>query len=76
MIKSTKIHREKVDWSLAQPIETKIELMTQYLNICMPVINSILEQEVCSMTSSRYTHQKPHNGDIAVMGSIQAFSLS
>ena len=60
MIKSTKINREKVGWLLSQPIETKVEMLSQHLEVCRLVVNSILEEEVLDKCGVRYSHDKPH----------------
>lgn len=62
MIKSTKINREKVDWLLSQPIKTKVEMLSQHLEVCRLVVNSILEEEVVDRCGARYSHDKPYEG--------------
>lgn len=62
MIKSSKISREKISWLLNQPMETKMELLGQHLEICRIVINSFMEDEVICYCGERYSHDKPFNG--------------
>ena len=60
--KSTKINRNKIDWYLNQPFETQLELMSNHLEICRIVINSMLDTAAEEQTGPRYSHNKPHNG--------------
>lgn len=62
MIKSSKISREKIGWMLTQPIETRVAMLGQHMEVCRLVINSILEEEVISFCGERYSHDKPFDG--------------
>ncbi len=46
MIKSTTINRQGVDWILEQPIQVQLSIVTNHLDICKAVINSLLQTAV------------------------------
>ena len=60
--KSKEINRKRVDWLLAQSIDTQLEIISHHMEICRIVINSIIDREVCDYTGERYSHNKPNNG--------------
>ena len=62
MIKSTTINRQGVEWIFRQPIETRLEVLSNHLEICKAVINSLLEGEVEQQAGPRYCHIKPMEG--------------
>lgn len=62
-IKSSEINREKLDWLLEKPIDTKLELLNQHLGICRLVVNSILDEEVHSYAGQRYNRDRPYGGN-------------
>lgn len=60
---STKtINRQKLDWLFKQPLNVKLEVMSQHMEIVRIVINSILEGEVVKLTGEKYTRNKPNGG--------------
>ena len=59
--KSKEINRKRVDWLLAQSIDTQLEIISHHMEICRIVINSIIDREVCDYTGERYSHNKPYN---------------
>jgi len=60
--KSKEIKRKKINWLLEQPIETQLEIVSHYMEICRIFINSLIDQEVFEYTGERYNHNKPYNG--------------
>ena len=62
MIKSTTINRQGVEWILAQPIQTRLEVLSNHFEICKAVINSLLEDAVIQQAGPRYCHIKPMDG--------------
>jgi len=62
MIKSSQINREKIDWLLNQPMETKAKVFAQHFEICRILANSLMDQEVNEMCGERYQHSKPNGG--------------
>lgn len=68
MIKSTTINRQRVEWILEQPIETRLEVLCNHFEICKAVINSLLEDEVESQAGPRYCHNKPYDGRFSRWG--------
>lgn len=60
--KATKIKRKKIDWYLTQPIKTQLEIMSHHMEICLIVINTLLDTAVEEYTGHRYDHDKPHDG--------------
>jgi len=47
---------------LAQSIDTQLEILSHYMEICRIMINSLIDQEVCDYTGQRYSYNKPHDG--------------
>lgn len=62
MIKSSVINREKLSWLMDQPMNVKTMLLSQHLEICKLLVNSILEEEVVQYTGKVYERDKPHEG--------------
>ena len=60
--KSKEIKRKKINWLLEQPIETQLEIVSHYMEICRIFINSLIDQEVFEYTGERYNHNKPYKG--------------
>lgn len=60
--KSTTSERQNLDWYLAQPIDVRLELAVESLEMSRIVINSILDGEVGSLAGERYQRDKPHEG--------------
>jgi len=67
--KSTKIGRQNLDWYLAQPIDVRLQLAVESLEMSRIVINSILDGEVGSLAGDRYKRDKPHEGRYSRWGS-------
>src|SRR5438128_4478818 len=61
-VKSSKVSREKIDWLLEQPIDVKLSVAQQHLDICKLVINSILDTGVEDLCGKRNSRDKPHEG--------------
>jgi len=68
MIKSSKINREKINWLLAQPLETKVNLINHHMEIVKIMVNSVLEEEVVKYAGERYSHNKPEAGKYSRWG--------
>lgn len=60
-ISKSYISQNKLDWLLDQPINIKLELLKNHLEIVRIVVNQILTDEVDSLCGVRYSHNKPHN---------------
>jgi len=60
-IKTTQINKNKLDWLLAQPIDTKLELLKNHLEIIRIVVNQILTDEVTQLCGDHYSHNKPND---------------
>lgn len=60
--KSKEINRENLSWVLAQPIDTKLELLKHHMELSRFLINGILDEEVIVLAGERYKHSKPHDG--------------
>jgi putative transposase len=61
-IKGSNVNREKVDWLLNQPIEVKLIMAQQHLEICKMVINSVLDAGSEELCGEKYSRDKPHEG--------------
>jgi hypothetical protein len=46
MDKSTTISRENFQWLFQQPLDLKVGILVQHLNICQLIIKQTLEEEV------------------------------
>ena len=68
-IKTTRINQNKLDWLLDQPIDIKLELLNNHLEIIRIVVNQILTDEVKQLCGVHYSHQKPNNGRYSRWGS-------
>jgi len=68
MIKSTTINRQGVEWILEQPIQTQIEVLSNHLDICKAVINSLLNTAVEDKAGTKYCRVKPHDGQYSRWG--------
>lgn len=62
MIKSTTINRQGIQWIFEQPVETQLEVLSNHLDICKAVINSLLQSDVEQQAGQRYCRAKPHDG--------------
>ena len=61
-IKSSKVNRQKVEWLLNQPLNIKLSIVEQHLDLCKLVINSILDVSVEQLCGKHYSRAKPHEG--------------
>jgi len=68
-IKNTQINRQNLNWLLEQPLDVKVDLVANHMEICRIVINSILESEVEDLAGMRYSHEKPNGGQYSRWGS-------
>ena len=68
MIKSTTIHREGVEWIFSQPLSIQLEVLSNHLEVCKAVINSLLQTEVEQKAGKKYCHLKPHEGKYSRWG--------
>ena len=68
MIKSTTINRQGVEWILQQPIQTQIEVLSNHLEICKAVINSLLQTAVEEKAGPKYCRVKPYDGQYSRWG--------
>ncbi|MEQ8627991.1 IS256 family transposase [Ekhidna sp.] len=62
MIKNSVINREKLEWLFDQPFDVKAMLLSQHLEICKLLVNSILEEEVGQYAGRRYERDRPYEG--------------
>lgn len=56
MSKITNLHRENVTWLFEQPIEIRVQLIQNHLELCRIMTNQLFEDIVQQMTGSRYEH--------------------
>jgi len=56
MIKSSKINREQLGWVLDQPLDYQLSVLSNHLDICKAVVNSVLQTAVTDMCGDRYRH--------------------
>lgn len=68
MIKSTTINQQGVEWILQQPIQTQIEVLSNHLDICKAVINSLLQTAAQEKAGQKYCRQKPFSGQYSYWG--------
>jgi|tagenome__1003787_1003787.scaffolds.fasta_scaffold20736849_1 putative transposase len=68
MIKSTSINRQGVEWILEQPVHTQIEVLSNHLDICKAVINSLLQTAVEEKAGLKYCRAKPWDGQYSRWG--------
>ncbi|RME56765.1 hypothetical protein D6779_10025, partial [Candidatus Parcubacteria bacterium] len=61
-VRSCSINSNRLRWLLEQPLDIKLAMLQQHLEICRLLVNEILEDEVNQLTGPRYSHQKPHKG--------------
>jgi transposase-like protein len=62
MIKSTTIHRQGVEWIFSQPLNIQLEVLSNHLEICKAVINSLLQGSVEQQAGRKYCRAKPFDG--------------
>jgi transposase-like protein len=68
MIKNTTINRQGVEWIFQQPINTQLSVLSNHLDICKAVVNSLLEGDVIDKAGPRYSHVKPNGGQYSRWG--------
>ncbi len=68
MVKSTTINRQGVEWIFAQPLDTQLEVLSNHLEICKAVINSLLQTAVEQKAGKRYCRVRPHEGQYSRWG--------
>ncbi len=56
MIKGSKINREQLDWVMEQPMDVQLSVLSNHLDICKVVINSVLQTAVTELCGERYRH--------------------
>ena len=56
------INHQKLSWLLEQPIDVKISILSQHLEIVRLLINEILEEDVKRLTGAPYDRSRPHDG--------------
>jgi transposase-like protein len=56
MSKTTKVHRETATWLFEQPIEIRVQLIQNHLELCRIMTNQLFEDIVSQMTGPRYEH--------------------
>ena len=67
-MKSPVVHQENLQWLLKQPLDIKLSMLENHLDICRLLVNEILEEEVIALCGERYAHDKPHKGRYARYG--------
>jgi hypothetical protein len=67
-MKSPVLHQENLQWLLRQPLDIKLSMLENHLDICRLLVNEILEEEVIALCGERYAHDKPHHGRYARYG--------
>lgn len=67
-MKSPVLHQENLRWLLKQPLDIKLSMLENHLDICRLLVNEILEEEVIALCGERYAHDKPHDGRYARYG--------
>jgi putative transposase len=67
-MKSPVLHQENLRWLLRQPLDIKLAMLENHLDICRLLVNEILEEEVIALCGERYAHDKPHSGRYARYG--------
>jgi putative transposase len=53
---------------LAQPIDTQLIMLSHYLEICLLVVNQVLQNDVKELAGERYSREKPHDGRFSRWG--------
>jgi transposase-like protein len=62
MIKSTQIHTEGVEWIFEQRLDVQLSILSNHLEICKAVINSVLQRQTDELSGPRYCRVKPFAG--------------
>jgi transposase-like protein len=68
MIKSTLINRQRVEWVFKQPVDTQLTVVSNHLDICKAVINSLLQTAVEQKAGPKYCRKKPFDGQFSRWG--------
>lgn len=58
MSKTTKVHRENALWLSEQPIEIRVQLLQNHLELCRIMTNQLFEDIVRQLTGPRYQHDE------------------
>ena len=58
MSKTTKVHRENAIWLSEQPIEIRVQLLQNHLELCRIMTNQLFEDIVRQRTGPRYEHDE------------------
>ena len=53
---------KSLSWLLKQPLDVKLLILGQHMEIVRLLINELLEDEVTSLAGERYRRDKPHSG--------------
>lgn len=56
------INRKDLSWLLKQPLDVKLSMLNQHMEIVRMLINGLLDEEVTGLAGERYCHDKPHDG--------------
>jgi len=62
IVRPRDINCTKLKWLLEQQVDVKVEILAYHLELCLLLINEILDEEVTGLSGDRYSHKKPHNG--------------
>ena len=62
MDKSNELNRKNLSWLKEQSIDLRVGILQNHLSICQIMINELLEEEVIEKAGTRYSRQKPNNG--------------
>ncbi len=68
MNKVSKVNTENLNDFLISSIDIQMAMMESYHDICKVFVNTILEQEVSTLTGEKYCHQKPSEGKFSRWG--------
>jgi transposase-like protein len=58
MIKSSQINRQQVDWIFQQPMDVQLQILSNHLDICKAVINSLMQADVEKLCGEYYRHDE------------------
>src|SRR5436190_1471742 len=68
MIKSTSINQEGVEWIFKQPFHKQLIVLSNHLDICKAVINSLLQTAVEEKAGPKYCRIKPYDNQYSRWG--------
>ena len=73
MRKATEDHaqngRPDIDWFFQQPLQTQLEMVTNYLELAILMLNQLMGNEVRSLAGTRYNRDRPQGGRYQRWGS-------